>query len=99
MKRAIAKFDKEWREGDRSMAKEMAKAYVADNRGPMGAAFDRLTRDELVGLVTQYRNEGTDEKRLLVDMWLLAGFEPQQISGSINIGPPPENGVRDGKSI
>ena len=94
MKQAVKAFEKEWREGDRSMAKEMAKAYVADNRAPMSAAFDRLTRDELVGLVTQYRNEGTDEKRLLVDMWLLAEFAPQQITGSIQIGKPPENGVR-----
>ena len=95
MKQAIAVFEKEWREGDRSMAKEMAKAYVADNRTTMGAAFDGLTRDDLVALVTQYRDDGTDEKRLLVDMWLLSEFAPQQITGSIQIGaPPPENGSR-----
>ena len=80
------------------MAKEMAKAYVADNRPAMSAAFDGLTRDDLVGLVSQYREDGTDEKRLLVDIWLLAEFAPQQITGTIQIGKPPaKNGVRDGE--
>jgi len=96
MKRAIAKFDKEWREGDRAKAKEMAVAYVADNRATLLRLYGSTTRDELVGLVTQYRDTGDNEARIMVDMWLLAGFEPQKISGSINIGPPPENGVRNG---
>ena len=89
MKQAIADFAKEWREGDRGLAKDMARAYVADNP----QQFDVLkeySRDELVVLLGDYRDAGRDEEQIVVDMWLLSEFEPQKITGAITIGTPPE---------
>ncbi len=83
-------FDKEWRTGDREKAKLLARAYVADNRERLASSLASLARGELVALVSEYRKAGKDTERIIVDMWLISEYEPQKITGKINIGTPPE---------
>lgn len=99
MQTELEQFDAEWKTGDRAAARDMAKAYVAANRDAImptlrGAIRTlreaRLDDDpdipDLVRLVDNYRAAGDEESRILVDMLLLANYQPQQITGSVNLG-------------
>lgn len=78
-------FDYEWREGDRVKAKEIAIAYVNRRRDELARIFGNYSRDDLVGQVEALRNEKRHADRIIVDMWLLSEYEPQQIIGTLNI--------------
>lgn len=82
----IADFDREWKEGDREKARQMARDYVAANRERL-QALERLTLPDLVERVSQCRAEGREEDRLVTDMWLLSEYQPQKIVGGINLPP------------
>lgn len=91
-------FDREWKQGDRAKARELAKAFIAENRddlmGDLRAAV-RTVREahldddpsitDLVQLVDAYREKGWAEDVLKVDMLLLADYEPQVIRGSVDL--------------
>jgi len=94
----VAAFDQEWKTGDRAKAKEMAKAWVEANAElvmPNLEAGVRALREarlsdpvaipDLVALVSAYRAQGREADRIMVDMVLLAGYEPQSISGTIQM--------------
>lgn len=79
-------FDKEWREGDRAKAVEMAKAYVDATREEMTLRFGALTLGQMVKEVEFYRSEGRREDMLKAKAWLRSEFEPQKIGGALTIG-------------
>jgi ABC-type nitrate/sulfonate/bicarbonate transport system substrate-binding protein len=96
----LADFAEEWRNGDRSVAKEMATAYVEAHREEietMIRAAVRANREarldapaeiaDLVQLVGAYRRAGDEESRILVDMVLLDGYAPQVITGDLGVIP------------
>lgn len=39
--------------------------------------------------VSALRNEGREEDRIIVDMWLLSEYDPVHVSGSIDLGAAP----------
>jgi hypothetical protein len=82
----IKKFDREWRTGDRAKAKGLAKSYVDAHREEINKLLAPYTREQLVELIDQYRQVGREEDRLVVDMYLLSEYEPQKITGELNIG-------------
>jgi len=79
----LEQFEKAWAT-DRRKAKEIAINYfasypvVADGLRP-------YTLEELVQMVSRYRTEGREDKRIVTDMWLLARFEPQKIGGRLQV--------------
>jgi len=86
MEHEIAAFEREWRTGDRAKAKQMARAYVETHRPALTRQLASYTREDLVGLIEQYRATGCAEDRIIADMWLLSEYDPQQISGDLNLG-------------
>ena len=82
----VARFDNEWKGGDRARAKVMAKEYVAAHKGELEPILSKFTIEGLVDLVTAYRNAGREEDRLVTDMWLLSEYEPQNITGQLLVG-------------
>lgn len=85
----ILRFDYEWREGDREKAKEIAKNYVNTHRDFLEPIFMQYTREMLVVEVEALRRFKRLSDRIVVDMWLLSEYEPQQITGEINVILPP----------
>lgn len=98
MDAAIEAFDNEWKTGDRAKAKEMAREYVAANRDGLmeniqvavravreARLNDSPSLTDMVDLVTAYRNAGREEDRIVVDMVLLADYQPQKIAGALEL--------------
>ena len=101
MNAAIEAFDNEWKTGDRAKAKEMAREYVEANRDNLMANIQAAVRTvrearlddspsivDLVDLVSAYRAAGFEEDRILVDMVLLADYQPQRITGAVTLSKP-----------
>lgn len=86
MDEALIAFDREWKTGDRAVAKTMAKQYVQLNASTLIPRFGAFDIPALVNLVGHYRSQGDEANRILVDMWLLSEFEPQHIGGTIRVG-------------
>jgi len=95
----ILQFDFEWREGNRAVAKEIATAYINDNRATLDSLLGGKSLDELVKMVEGYREQHKETDRIVCDMWLQAEFEPQHISGAINIGPPVTDYIAEAEEI
>ena len=87
MKQALAEFHRTWKSGDHEGARVQARAYVARHRAELEPILAPLTLVELVDLVVAYRNAGREEDRIVTDMWLLSEYAPQNITGSLIIGP------------
>jgi hypothetical protein len=88
MDEICARFDHEWKHGDRERARELAVEFAAGHQAELSAQLAPYSLAGLVQLVEGHRDAGREEERIMVDMWLLAHYGPQQISGSIHIGPP-----------
>jgi len=91
-------FSNEWKTGDRTKAKEMAREYVDAHRQQLAlgiiAAVKELRKArlddppslaDLVDVVSVYRATGREDDRIAVDMWLLSEVPQQHITGSIAI--------------
>ncbi len=94
----VARFDQEWKHGDKATAREMAKVYVEGHRANLMANLTTAVRKvreahlddppsipDLVSLVDAYRKKGWEEDRIIVDMVLLAGYEPQKVTGELRL--------------
>lgn len=79
-------FDKEWRAGDRDVARELAQAWVDNHRDTLVALLGGYAREGLVQLVSAYRDAGMDEDRIAVDAWLLCEFTKQRVVGVASFG-------------
>lgn len=55
--------------------------------------FEGLNREHLVNLISIARHRDDAEEALLIDMWLIAHFEPQIIRGNFRM-PAPGTGRR-----
>lgn len=82
----LLQFDYEWREGDRDKARDIAKEYINANRQRLTRVFGSYTLEDLVREVDALREAGRHSDRIIVDMWLLAEYQPQDISGELRIG-------------
>lgn len=87
MESDLIQFDYEWREGDRGKARQIAKDYINRRRDELAPIFSKYTLEGLVDQVTALRNAGRHADRIIVDMWLLSEFEPQNITGELVIDP------------
>jgi hypothetical protein len=95
----ILQFDYEWRKGDRILAKQIASDYINDNRSTLEPLLGGKSLEELVQMVSGYRDQHKETDRIVCDMWLQAEFEPQHISGAINIGPPVADYIAEVENI
>lgn len=86
MDETCARFEHEWLHGDREFACQLAREYVAAHQQRLATAFERHTLESLVALIDSCRAAGHDEDRILADMWLLARFPAQRITGAMQIG-------------
>ena len=93
-------FIHEWETGDREKARHMAKEYVASHRETLEpliqAAVRQLrearledppTKEDLVALVSAYRNNGDTESANLIKLVVQAGYGPQKVAGSVRLSP------------
>lgn len=76
----VARFDREWRKGDRELARKIAKEYIADRREELAPLLANLTVNEMVALIEGYRAKGDESSRTVADMWLLT--QPSRASGA-----------------
>lgn len=67
-------------------AHELAKAYVTAHRARMETAYTRWTREELVQMVSMFRQKGDRLAQLDIEAWLLSEYEPQRIIGRVRPG-------------
>lgn len=82
-------FDREWREGDRERATEMAREYIDEHREALAPLLEPMSLEDVVSLIDQYRKVGREEDRIVADMWLLVNYPPQNISGTFHLGGKP----------
>lgn len=83
---ALLQFDYEWREGDRTKAKQIAKDYINSRRVELTAIFSKYSLEDLVRECEALRIAGRISDRIIVDMWLMSEYEPQNITGTLTIG-------------
>lgn len=90
MDAALTAYDNAWREnagGNRNeTCQALADAYVLAHP-ELERAYGALTIPELVALVDLARAAGNEEKRILLDIWIMAGFEFQRIGGIGSYNP------------
>lgn len=88
LKKEVKAFKDAWEESnstkDRKAAKEIAHEYVEANHSELFAAIGRMSIPQLVKVIDTLRENGQEEERLIVEMWLLDKFEPQNITASVN---------------
>lgn len=84
----ILQFDYEWREGDRDKAREIAKRYINTHREFLEPILMQYTREMLVAEVSTLRRFKRLSDRIVVDMWLMSEYKPQQITGEIAVSLP-----------
>jgi len=82
----LAAFVRQWRRGDRGLAGKQAAAFVAMHVDELHV-LERYTLEDLVDLIDRYRHHHKTRERLIVEIWLLARYEPQQISGRLDLSP------------
>lgn len=80
-----AEFQHEWWNGDRDVARALARAYVLEHASAL-APLMGASIEELVAVVTHCRATGDEENRIIADMVLLTVHPPQQITGTVTIG-------------
>jgi len=75
-------FKEEWDRGKEyhDSARQMAKQYMQDHRDEYFPVLGPLSREDLAALVSKLRAESRPRDVIIVEMWLLANFEPQNIS-------------------
>lgn len=94
----LARFDWEWRNGERKRAIGLAREYIARNFADVSQHLAGKTRDELVAMVDAYRADGRAEDVIVIDMWIHAGcVESTAVVGRVDIPrvPPSSLGVRE----
>jgi hypothetical protein len=81
----LAAYDQAWNESPKEERNEicqrLADAYVLAHP-ELAARYDGLTIPELVALVTVAREQGNEERRIELDIWINYRFEFQQIGGA-----------------
>lgn len=82
----LARFVAEWKSGRRDEARAIARAYIDAHRAELAPQLEPYSLDDLVRLVSAYRQAGREEDRIVADMWLLTEYEPQRITGTIHMG-------------
>lgn len=86
MDERLLQFDFEWREGNRTLATDIAVAYVNDHFEQLDELIGHMHVDELVHLVDNYRAAGRIADRIITDMWIIARIPKRHITGTINVG-------------
>ena len=76
----------------RGEAKDIAADYCTANAADL-TRFQGLEREHLVNLISIARTQGNADEATIIDMWLLANFEPQIIRGNFR-QPAPGTGRR-----
>lgn len=88
---ALSRFEHAWKTGDRDLAREIAREFIDSSHPQLKGLLRQYSREGLVRLVDAYRAAGQDENRVIAEMWLLVEYEPQRITGHLDIHLP---GVR-----
>jgi hypothetical protein len=83
---SLQRFDHEWKHGDRALAREMAAEWVAAHPA-LHPILTPRTLEDLVKMMDGYRAAGDEENCIIVDMWLLTNYKPQNITGVLSFGP------------
>lgn len=86
----VERFDREWKAGNRGLARQIASFYVEQHRGDLESVLGGKTLEQIVAMVDGYRGAGLEEDRLIAEMWLLSEHQPQKITGTMNMGGAPK---------
>lgn len=82
----LERMDHEWRRNpDRSLAYDLARAYVSAHRTRLAKAFGGLSLPQVVKLLEQERDAGRAMQVLVVEAWQRSEFAPQSISGKAHL--------------
>jgi len=76
------------RDALRAECKAIAIAYCAANEAELQPLYGGLLIEHLVPLITVARARGNADEATIIDMWLLAKFEPQRIRGNFRAPAP-----------
>lgn len=85
MNQDLERFEHEWHHGDRGLARDLAKEYVAAHPAVV-ESLAAYTLEDIVRLIDQYRELGRESDRIVADMYLLATYPPQMVAGAVAIG-------------
>lgn len=89
----LERFEYEWHQGSRAVAREIAHDYVMANAARLSVLLDALSEEGVVKLIDAYREAGQDEDGnylrqediTVATMWILDRYPPRHISGTLNI--------------
>jgi len=80
-------YDEAWRNTDKAtrnaVCQGLADAYV-QSHPELKASYGGRTIPELVALLEIAREEGDEERRIQIDIWINAAFEYQTIGGEVD---------------
>lgn len=83
----LLRFDHEWREGDRAVARQLAAEYVESRAPELAAMFGALDAEALTRLADRYAEYEQYMDLLVIRCWVLTRIPKRHISGAIAIGP------------
>ena len=86
---SILAFVDEWKSGDRTKARELAREYVDKHSARLAPLLEPLHRDDIVKLIDAYREHERHVDVAVAEMWLLTKYDPQKISGVLGVGGGP----------
>ena len=84
----ILQFDHEWRVGSRARARDIAREYINARRLDLTIALGKYSLLELVEQIDLLRPIGRYADIMVIDMWLISEFGPQDIDGYAEVVIP-----------
>lgn len=81
----VEEFDKEWKTGDRKLARAIAEEFTEANREMLDKRWGRHSIEAMVAIIAHLGDQGRERDRIMADMYIMAKFPPQNIVGELNI--------------
>lgn len=86
----LEEFQAKWVLGkgpSRDEAKRIAIGYTEAHKAALAPVLEPLSLEDIVHLIDAYREVGGREEDIAIaECWLLSEYEPQNISGAIQLG-------------
>jgi hypothetical protein len=82
----LNRFREEWKTGDRDKARMTAIDHASE-MSHLNKALYSYDLEDIVLLCESYRHYGNEDSATFVEMFQLCEFDPQKITGEMNLGP------------